>query len=207
MSKESVNEGLAAGIECGGDYLSVAVASYRSVGPSLEFKLIDCVTEHRGHRHADVVLGELSGLLATHDLASEDINMVASGRGPGGFTGVRVGLATAQGLAMGWNVPFWGVCSLETLALNDCEAPGVVAAMIDARRGQIYSALFGVDHLGARICLAEPVVDEPQSVATRYEDLRQGAPIRFLGSGALAYGFAEDADARRHPDIPIRRFL
>ena len=198
MSLGSEQENLAAAIECGGEYLSVAIASYRTEGTELIIHGIDCITEHRGHRHADVVLGELARMMSKHERSTAAIRLIAAGRGPGGFTGVRVGLATAQGLAMGWDIPFWGVCSLETLALNNGNDPGFVAAMIDARRGQVYSALFHMDEDGGRTCLSEPEVNDPQDVVTRYTECAGGVAPRFLGSGALAYGFATDTDADRH---------
>ena len=198
MSTGVKHEGLAAAVECGGEYLSVALASYRVDDDGLAVQPIDCFSEHRGHRHADVVLGELARMLKKHDLSASDIRLVAAGRGPGGFTGVRVGLATAQGLAMGWSIPFWGVCSLELLALNGVSSHGYVAPMIDARRGQIYAALYRTEEGGTRTCLSAPEVNDPKDVLARYMEISQGVEPEFVGSGATAYGFATDLEGARH---------
>ena len=97
MSASESSDGLAVAIECGGEHLSVGLASYRKKALGLEITPIDSFLEHRGHRHADVVLGELAAMLVKHELPKDRLHLVAAGRGPGGFTGVRVGLATAQG--------------------------------------------------------------------------------------------------------------
>ena len=207
------NDGLAVAIDCGGEFLSVALASYRETKSGLEIVPIDSFLEHRGHRHADIVLGELAAMLARHELPKDGLRMVAAGRGPGGFTGVRVGLATAQGVAMGLDIPFWGGCSLETIALNLRHEPGLVASLIDAKRGQVYAALFEVDQNRELRCVSEPEVADPVPLVAKYTERAMGRQIHFIGSGALAYELATDLDEALHQpsalstlDLAIRQW-
>ena len=198
MSAEGNPPRFAAALECGGEFLSVALASFQTGESGLEVTFLETLAEHRGHRHADVVLSELARMLKRHVTDSQKCHLIAAGRGPGGFTGVRVGLATAQGLAMGWNVPFWGVCSLETLVLNEGGKPGFVAPMLDARRGQIYASLYRVDANGLRTCVSEPQVGDPTRIVERYATFASNGPIRCLGSGALAYDLADEQNPEAH---------
>jgi tRNA threonylcarbamoyladenosine biosynthesis protein TsaB len=78
-----------------------------------------------------------------------DIDLIAAARGPGSFTGIRIGIATAKGLMWGLDVPGCGVSTLEAMAWqaaayteDDC----LICAVMDARRGQVYNALFTADN-------------------------------------------------------------
>ncbi len=76
-----------------------------------------------------------------------DIDMIAVGRGPGSFTGTRIALAVAKGLALSLEIPLVAVSSLEALAVT-CVPPGETAAVVaDARRGEVLFGLFSVDRI------------------------------------------------------------
>ena len=75
-----------------------------------------------------------------------DVNAVAVAAGPGSFTGVRIGVAAAKGFAWGREVPCYGVSTLEAMALSLGEYQGYVCPVMDARRSQVYNALFYVNH-------------------------------------------------------------
>ena len=88
--------------------------------------------------------------MAEHCLASvhatfSDVSCLACTVGPGSFTGVRIGVATVKGLAFGKNLPCIEVSTLEALAENLRGLRGIVAACMDARRGQVYNAIFKSD--------------------------------------------------------------
>jgi tRNA threonylcarbamoyl adenosine modification protein YeaZ len=190
--------GLAAGIECGGEFLSVALVRYRCGDEAVEFETIDAMTSHRGHRHADVVLGELATMLEGQGLGPDALDLVTAGRGPGGFTGIRVGLATAQGLAFGLGIPLWPVCSLQCLALNARDRGGVIAPMIDAKRSEIYGAAYRIGRSGALEILADAMVGDPHAWVARLQELSAGQSLHILGSGALAYGLGEGKSEALH---------
>lgn len=91
------------------------------------------------------VLEAAHGLLLSCGLRVRDIDEIVVGVGPGGFTGLRIGLATALGLGQALAVPVTGASSLEALALGvSREAPGdgLVAAVLDARRRELFAAAY-----------------------------------------------------------------
>jgi tRNA threonylcarbamoyladenosine biosynthesis protein TsaB len=97
----------------------------------------------------------------------DDVERIAVGIGPGGFTGLRLGIATARGLAQARDLPLAGVSSLEALAAGRPD----VAALIDARRGEVFAAVW---QGGERI--VDPVAIDPEDLA------------RLLPAGILAVG-------------------
>ena len=204
MSSDEVKNGFAAAIDCGGEYLSVALVAFHWEAQSLSFETLDALTEHRGHRHADVVLGELARMLSRHGKTAGDLDLIAAGRGPGGFTGVRVGLATAQGLAFGLGKPLWTVCSLETLAMNALGSSELVAPMIDAKRGQIYTGLFRLGGQGRIETLCAPEVVEPAGVLERYLESAGSDNLSVLGSGSLVYELNTSSQPEDHQPMASR---
>lgn len=97
--------------------------------------------------HAERIFGTLDALLAEAERQKSEIATVACDVGPGSFTGVRVGLSSAKGIALGLGVPLVGVGSLEAMcaaALERHEA-GVACALIDAKRGETFVAAYGRD--------------------------------------------------------------
>jgi len=111
-----------------------------------------------------------------------DLDRIGVVIGPGGFTGVRIALAFARGLAIGTNIEIVGVTSLLALAANaDDAGPGdLIAPVIDARRGQVYAALY--DGNGQR--LVEPFVTEPEKALEILAVEAKAAPVATIGSGA-----------------------
>lgn len=113
----------------------------------------------RGHTQA--LMPMVHALLAEAELSLKQLDGLAVGRGPGAFTGVRIGISAAQGLALGTGLPVVGVSSLAALAW--LAGPGPVASIIDARAGGVYVGYFDVqgDH-------ARPLIDEcvctPESI-------------------------------------------
>lgn len=174
-------------LETGGDHLGVALWRLpEQAGGEGGARLLEDVTQHRGHRHADAVLSLVGVMLERHELAPKDIELVAVGRGPGGFTGVRVGMATALGIGQGLGAAIWPVDSLRALAMNGAAPGAEVLAMIDARKGEVYGALYGFGGEGEIACLMEPMVAQASTVLERARE-RSDQPV-ILGSGALAYG-------------------
>jgi tRNA threonylcarbamoyladenosine biosynthesis protein TsaB len=131
--------------------------------------------------HAEHLPGDLQALLAAEQVALTAVDVFAVATGPGSFTGLRVGIATMQGLAFAMNRPLIGVSGLEALALiARQDEPGTPAATwVDAWRGEIYAALFerGTEIDGAQ-------VERP---ATVLERLRPRGRTVFIGDGAATF--------------------
>jgi len=87
--------------------------------------------------HSNVLLDMVSEVIAEAGILTSQIQAVAVGQGPGSFTGLRIGIGVAQGIAYGANVPMIGVSSLDALA-NQASKEGNVIAGIDARMGEVY---------------------------------------------------------------------
>ena len=111
-------------------------------------------TMPRGHTQA--LLPMVHALLAEAELSLQQLDGLAVGRGPGAFTGVRIGVAAAQGLALGLNVPVVSISNLAALAW--LAGPGPVASVIDARAGGVYAGYFSVVENSADPLIAECVV-------------------------------------------------
>lgn len=92
-------------------------------------------------KHGEVLLGHVEQTLAISGLCFAEIGLVAVGLGPGSFTGTRIGVATAKGLALGGGVPLSGVGSLRVLA-RGLGAEGVAVPMVDAHKGELYVAAY-----------------------------------------------------------------
>jgi tRNA threonylcarbamoyladenosine biosynthesis protein TsaB len=134
-----------------------------------------------GRTHSRHLMSLIDGILQQSGLSVGDIDAIAVTRGPGTFTGLRIGLSTVKGLALARGVRVVGVSSLAALALPLVPTPHPVVAMIDARRGEVYHARFDCDGPAPR--QQGPVgVAAPEAVAS---SLPENALL--VGSGALLY--------------------
>ena len=98
--------------------------------------------QNTGLTHSQTILAMGQDLLLRCGLQVEDVDGVAVAMGPGSFTGIRIGVAAAKGFSWGRELPLYGVSTLEAMALTLGIWEGVVCACMDARRNQVYNALF-----------------------------------------------------------------
>lgn len=98
--------------------------------------------QNSGQTHSRTVMKMAQDLMANCDLGVQDMDAVACAAGPGSFTGIRIGMAAAKGLAWGREIPLIGISTLEAMAKNVAVSDGVYCAAMDARREQVYTALF-----------------------------------------------------------------
>ena len=148
-------------------------------------------TLNTGLTHSEALLPMAEDLLRQAKLSFSDIALYAVTTGPGSFTGVRIGVATVKGLAFGKNLPCVSVSTLEALAENLRGLSGIFVPVMDARRSQVYTALFSSD--GETITRITP--DEALSLSELAE--RLGAytdtPIYLVGDGYTVAKRALDA--------------
>ena len=125
--------------------------------------------------------GELMTLVDAAGLTLADIGLYAVATGPGSFTGLRVGIATMQGLAFAAGKPLVGVSGLDALAAiarTSVPSPDLIATWVDAWRGEVYAGVYA-----AGVAIDEPVVAPPARLLERL----RGRTVTFIGDGAAAY--------------------
>ena len=141
-----------------------------------------------GHRHAKRALGVLNDILDVRGYSVEDLSLIGVGRGPGGFTGIRVGLATAVGLSLSTGAGVWPVDSLAVLACGVQGHRGVVVPLFDARRSEVYGGAYRLGPEGHIESVYGPVVAPIDRVLEDVKSyLKPDEEPLIIGSGAIAY--------------------
>jgi tRNA threonylcarbamoyladenosine biosynthesis protein TsaB len=167
---------LTLGIETATERVGVALGGHEGVLGLFE------VT--RGRRHAEVLVPAIRSLCEHAEVDLAEIGVVAVDTGPGLFTGLRVGLATGKALAQALRVPMIGISSLDLLAFPHRHRDRVIAAVIDARRGQLYFAFYRAVPGGVQR-VTEPVVGDLEDLLA--ELVARGQEVVCVGNGALRY--------------------
>jgi len=160
----------------------------------------------RGLQHAPALLPLAERLLRDVDRTAADLDLVVCSIGPGSFTGIRIGIATALGIGHGRGIPVVGVSTLDALGRQWAAWPGDVLSVIDARRGNIYAARYrGGERQGAYCDLSPSELAELAAAADRpFLAGPDAASIRdLLGPGAAAIPVSETVDPRTAMDIGI----
>lgn len=123
--------------------------------------------------HTQRILPMVQDMLTAGGLSLEQLDVLAFGRGPGSFTGVRIGIGIAQGLALGANLPLTGVSTLATMAQGAWRKTGAtrVLAAIDARMGEVYWAEYQRDEQGIWHGEETEAVLKPDVVSERLRQL------------------------------------
>lgn len=144
---------------------------------------------NNGLTHSQTLLPMAEKLLRDAGLTLRDIDAVAVSHGPGSFTGIRIGVSAAKGLCWGAEKPAIGVSTLEAMAWNGADAPAgsIICCAMDARRSQIYNALFTfVDGQPQRLCKDRAIALE--ELTEELDGCEK--PIFVLGDGAeLCYNY------------------
>ena len=140
--------------------------------------------------HASLTAVFIQEMLAERGLTLADCDAICVSKGPGSYTGLRVGVSTAKGLCFGSGKPLLAVGTLDTLVAQADEIGGIkyIIPMIDARRMEVYTAVF---ENGVQITETSPMIIDETSFA---EYLEQG-PCLFIGDGA-----GKCADVIKHPN-------
>ncbi len=138
--------------------------------------------------HSERLLATIEHLLKLAKVSRENLHAIAVANGPGSFTGLRIGLATAKGLALGLSIPLYGISSLLAMAYNGLFSQNIVASVIDARRKEVYAAAYQFeikDSVEKVNILLDERTCSPESLADELKKFSK--PILFLGDGAQVY--------------------
>ena len=127
--------------------------------------------------------GDLVRFLHAHDLRIADVDLFAVASGPGSFTGMRIGIATMQGLALANGKPLIGISALDAIneAVHALSPRNEVAVWMDAQRGQVFSEVYRNN-----VVLEPAVADKPADILSRWAH-EERRPALFAGDGALVY--------------------
>ena len=147
-----------------------------------EHKLLGEGYQNTGLTHSQTLLAMAEDLLKSCGYTPKDVTAVAVAAGPGSFTGVRIGVAAAKGFAWGGTLPCYGVSTLEAMARQMGIWQGYVCPVMDARRSQVYNALFHAEKgVITRVC-----DDRAIALSDLGSELKNlGQPIFLVGDGSI----------------------
>jgi len=138
-----------------------------------------------GTRHAETLLGTIEQALAVPGLTIADIELIAIGLGPGSFTGVRIGLATAKGLALARRTPIVGVRTTRALARGAFGA--IRVPVVDAHKGEVFVAIYE-ERGGGLACVMEETHGQPEEMGALVRaSIPAGTAPTLVGSGLGLY--------------------
>ena len=144
-------------------------------------KLLAESYQNSGLTHSQTLMVMVEDLLKVCGKSAADVTHLAVAAGPGSFTGIRIGVSAAKGFAWGAELPVYGVSTLEAMALGLGAMDGHVCACMDARRKQVYNAVF----LAEDGCLTRGSEDRAISLEELKKELEHiDGPIYLVGDGA-----------------------
>ena len=184
------------GIETATEQVGVAIGGHEGVIATFEVA--------RGRRHAEILTPAIEFVCRQADIDIPEIGCVAVDVGPGLFTGMRVGLASAKALALALRIPVIGITSLDLLAFPSRHTERVVVPVIDARKSEVFWAMYrqvpgGVQQVSAPT--VGPVADLVADLLARSQD------VLCVGDGAERYreeimeGYRCEISAPVHPSV------
>ena len=164
------------GIETATEQISVALGGHEGV--------IACFEVARGRRHAEILTPAIDFVCTHADIGLDEIGLVAVDVGPGLFTGMRVGLAAAKALALALRLPMIGISSLDLLAFPHRRSDRVIVPVVDARKGEVFYAMYRQVPGGQQQVVAPTVGPVDELVG---DLLARSQDVLCIGDGAHRY--------------------
>ncbi len=158
-------------------------ATAASVALFEDSKLVGEFFVNTDFTHSRTLVPMIDNLLSVTGKTVSDIELVAVSNGPGSFTGVRIGVSVAKGIAFPDDLPCMAVSTLESMAYNLVLTDCIVCAVMDARRNQVYNAMFSIEYGEVhRLCddRAISLEDLKKEIAEQYE----GKRVILVGDGS-----------------------
>ncbi len=153
-------------------------------------RLISQYSQCSGLTHSRTLLPMGEDMLKNAEMKLGDVDLIAVAHGPGSFTGIRIGVSMVKGLAWAADKPCVGVSTLEALAWHGIAAGGYVCPVMDARRSQVYNAIFKIENA----CPVRVTEDRPIALEELAGEIRSlSAPVFLVGDGAeLTYKYLKE---------------
>ena len=161
-------------------------ASGQTAGAALvtEEKVIAELTLNCGYTHSQTLMPIVDYVLTLSGVNKRGIDYIACTSGPGSFTGLRIGAACAKGLAAGLGKKMVNVSALDVLAYNVCKTQGITASVMDARRGEVYAAVYSWRR-SAMTRETDYLADKIERIAAITREF--GGDVTFVGDGAVVH--------------------
>ena len=145
-------------------------------------KIIAVNSVNNNKTHSQTLLPMIDYVMKQAELEPEELDAIATACGPGSFTGLRIGAATVKGLSLALDIPVIPVSTLEGLAYNAVGMDGIVCPVMDARRGQVYTAAYRFKGDSYEEIISKRAVPVGE-LADELDALRGDKRIIFLGDG------------------------
>lgn len=185
--------GVVLAVDTSSDRMCCALGRLSAEGPRVE--VLACADRDCRRRSNVELVGACRDVVAAAGLSMGDVDAVLCGRGPGSFTGVRIGIATAKGLACGLGVPLLGASTLDAVAWTAwlAGARGRVGVVADAMRGEVYPGIYDLGEDGPRRAFASETVAKAGACADAWAARADAAELRLAGDGLRRHAdrFAE----------------
>ena len=190
MLRDTLDSRIVLAFDTSTDMLACAVARWtplKSRGAALE---ILASADHLCRRQANVELvGSVREVLTKAGCGMSDVDAVLVGRGPGSFTGVRIGVATAKGIACGAGLPLFGASALDAMAWSAWKngIRGKLAVAGDAMRGEVYPGIYLLDDEGAHRTFPAETVLKVDAAIAEWSARADHAELTLTGNGLKKY--------------------
>ncbi len=134
--------------------------------------------------HSRRITSQLESIMTENGVGFNELDCIGVSQGPGSFTGLRIGFSTAKGLALAANIPLVAVPTLDALAMQIWSRPGsMVCTVLDARKKEVYAALYKCDESGSPVLQGDYLAIKPQDIIPMIDE-----PTVFVGDGTEVYG-------------------
>jgi tRNA threonylcarbamoyladenosine biosynthesis protein TsaB len=130
-----------------------------------------------GYSHAEKLHRYIESVLKDSNVSKSNLSAIAVSKGPGSYTGLRIGVSAAKGLCYALDIPLISISTLESLAYQVKTDSGLIVPMLDARRMEVYSAIFSESYNPVRVIEAQ-VLDE-----NSFKNELQNQKVTFIGNG------------------------
>ena len=151
-------------------------------GDRVSGQILSCLSFSSSVTHSRRLLKMIESMLAEANVDKSAIKGIAVGLGPGSFTGLRIGLATAKGLATALAIPLYGASSLDMLAAN-CTTDRLICAVVDARKKEVYTAFYRSEDRGFPVRVSAMAVVTPAVLGGYLQE-----PVVMIGDALQSYG-------------------